>query len=212
MLEASAIAWPNAAMWRPVSSMSTSFTPAPFLGYIDGVHLHGHGHHSQGLPPGLLSFGQTSEFEYSRDMFNRAFQGWRQPSFTDVSMYDGSTPACPTRATSSRQVTDPMSIVTADLADPTLMDTLCEALARTPTTLRVIEKDDVQEAPDDSITTPSREETSTNRECSSTTAVSGPEGSKRQKLSTPLSTRAIDLADAARSSPTRRKVSSKAGN
>lgn len=195
-------------MWRPVSSMAASFTQAPVLSYTDGAHLHSH---PQAFPPSVFSYVQGPGVGHSRDSFNQAFYRWRQPSLTDISMHDYSTRACSTRASSSRQVTDPMSIVATEPPRSPIMDALCEVLAQTPKTSRASEKENSQDSREES-TTPI---TKTPANCNSldTTAVESLNGSKRQRITASASATAtataIDLEDESRRSASRRKVSSK---
>ncbi|KAK0126460.1 hypothetical protein ONS95_008058 [Cadophora gregata] len=120
VLEASSIAWPNAAMWRHVSLVGPYYAQnsSPRHG-SDGIEAHSHSpRHGQSskpafpipsagaMPPPPLFPRQPAYDPFITDHNNPAFSGWRHTSTTDTSMPDYSSTN--TRTSSSRQVSDPM--------------------------------------------------------------------------------------------------------
>ena len=121
VLEASSIAWPNAAMWRQVSLVGRYYAQhfSPRQG-SDGIEAHSHSpRHGQSsrptfpmpsvgsMPPPPLFTRQPAYDPFITDHTNNpAFSGWRHTSTTDTSMPDYSSTN--TRSSSSRQVSDPM--------------------------------------------------------------------------------------------------------
>ncbi|RFU26323.1 hypothetical protein B7463_g10014, partial [Scytalidium lignicola] len=247
VLELSAIAWPNAAMWRPVSSTAAIFAQPSLLPYVgDSVQGHGYSPHGRSQlvptyapdissqfmnPTTMACFSQQPGFE----PYNPAFHRWRQPSSSDVSMRD-----CSTRASSRRYVTDPMSVVGEEPASTQSVapeiDDLCDALKtpsrsssgqtttqrespppvrparaeledplpHTPTTEHGKGKEIIQESR--SKQDHAKEVTATSRKCSLPASATSASGAKRQKTSTPASSKAIDPEDEPRNT-SRRKVS-----
>ncbi|KAH7417327.1 hypothetical protein BKA64DRAFT_297498 [Cadophora sp. MPI-SDFR-AT-0126] len=121
VLEASSIAWPNAAMWRQVSLVGPYYAQnSPSRQGSDGIETHSHSpRHGQSnkpsfpisgvglMPPPPFFPGQPAYDPFITDHTNNpAFSGWRHTSTTDTSMPDYSSSN--TRTSSSRQVSDPM--------------------------------------------------------------------------------------------------------
>ncbi|KAF4635188.1 hypothetical protein G7Y89_g2914 [Cudoniella acicularis] len=149
VLEASSIAWPNAAMWRQVSLVgpyfAQHFSPRHSAEDVE-VHSHSPRHGNPPKPaPAISGFGslfpqngpvfpRQPTFDPFTDPTNSAFTGWRQVSSSaDVSMPDY---ASNSRSNSSRQVTDPMSISAIETQDRRFenmqmagaYESLCESL------------------------------------------------------------------------------------
>ncbi|KAH8815144.1 hypothetical protein F5884DRAFT_641437, partial [Xylogone sp. PMI_703] len=135
ILELSEIAWPNAAMWRPVSSATVLFTQ-PYTqqqicegaqGQVWSPHRRTQQHPDVGrqvmLPACVSSFSPQPNCEPLENYFNPAFRRWRQPSSSDVSMHDYST-----RAGSVRHFTDPASVIGIDRESTPTMNSLCEGV------------------------------------------------------------------------------------
>ena len=118
MLEASSIAWPNAAMWRQPSFVAPYFAQqmSPRQA-CEGSDAHGHSPRhptmsTRPVPPPGFGTMQPPEIP-TLDPFIETrppsfANGWRQSSSGDVSMHDCSNSN--TRANSSRHVTDPMLV------------------------------------------------------------------------------------------------------
>lgn len=123
VLEASSIAWPNAAMWRQVSLVGPYFAQnaSPRQGSEDiEAHSHSPRHPVAGpvpplpaplagamLPPTIPPFHRQSHYDPFTEPVHAAFAGWRHSS-ADVSMPDYSSSN--SRTTSVRQPSDPMII------------------------------------------------------------------------------------------------------
>ena len=149
VLEASAIAWPNAAMWRQVNLVGPYIAQqqqSPRKASSE-LELHGHsprrnsgvarakqpGRSQTGMPPPSNPFPRTATtFDPFTDQIHSAFTGWRQASGNDVSMPDYSSSSGHTRANSTRQVTDPMSITGETLLQDSQFDVLVEAMGTRP--------------------------------------------------------------------------------
>ena len=144
ILEASSIAWPNAAMWRQVS-FNASYLPqyvSPRHIRSTGVEAHSHSPRPRTslgrpalppptlgpmLPPGIPAFSRNAH----SDPFIEPVHPWRQSSSTDVSMPDYSSSA--SWASHSRRVTDPRMTDRPErrydtLQSPEAFESICEAL------------------------------------------------------------------------------------
>ncbi|KAH6709222.1 hypothetical protein BKA61DRAFT_678120 [Leptodontidium sp. MPI-SDFR-AT-0119] len=146
VLEASSIAWPNAAMWRQVPIVGPYFAQqfSPRQG-SDGIEVHSHSpRHRQSsrstfpnpggsMPPPPPLFPRQPAYDpFITDHTNNpAFSGWRHTSTTDTSMPDYSSSN--TRSSNSRQVSDPMQFEKTgrqfeSIQMPGAYESLCEAL------------------------------------------------------------------------------------
>ncbi|KAH7364171.1 hypothetical protein BKA65DRAFT_572413 [Rhexocercosporidium sp. MPI-PUGE-AT-0058] len=146
VLEASSIAWPNAAMWRQVSIAGPYFAQqfSPRQG-SDAIEAHSHSpRHRQSSrstfpnpgvgsmqPPPLFPRQPAYDPFVTDNTNNPAFSGWRHTSTTDTSMPDYTNSN--TRSNSSRQVSDPMQVEKTgrqfeSIQMPGAFESLCEAL------------------------------------------------------------------------------------
>lgn len=86
-----------------------------------------------GMPPPSNPFPRpAATFDPFTDQIHSAFSGWRQSSGNDVSMQDYSSSSGHTRANSTRQVTDPMSITGESLIHDNQLDSLLDAMGTCP--------------------------------------------------------------------------------
>lgn len=86
-----------------------------------------------GMPPPSNPFPRpATTFDPFTDQIHSAFSGWRQSSGNDVSMQDYSSSSGHTRANSTRQVTDPMSITGESLMPDSQLDSLLDAMGTRP--------------------------------------------------------------------------------
>ncbi|PBP19171.1 hypothetical protein BUE80_DR010046 [Diplocarpon rosae] len=143
VLEASSIAWPNAAMWRQVSLIGP-YVPQQ-LSPRQGSDIEAHSHsprHGQSLDRPLSSvvpaigsmppplFPKQPTIDPFIETSNLAFTSWRHISKSDTSMPDYSSSN--TRTSSSRQFSDPMQYERTgryeSIQMPGAFESLCEAL------------------------------------------------------------------------------------
>jgi hypothetical protein len=144
ILEASSIAWPNAAMWRQVS-FNASYLPQYISPrHIRSTEMEAHSHSPRPkaslgrptipppilgpmLPPNIPAFSRNGH----SDPFIESVHPWRQTSSTDVSMPDYSSST--SWASHSRRMTDPTMTDRPErrydtLQSPEAFESICEAL------------------------------------------------------------------------------------
>lgn len=140
VLEASSIAWPNAAMWRQVSIVGPYVAQQhqPPRKISDEMDLHSHSprHVRHHVPfPRTACPRPSTSYDPSTEPANPTFTaGTCRHTCSDTSMPDYSNTN--TRTNSSRQVTDPMSIDVPQKAEPRFAsmgapgayESVCEAL------------------------------------------------------------------------------------
>ena len=150
LLEASTIAWPNAAMWRQVPVVTTYYaqvqSPQPTLGDADTHHhsprrIQNASRHGSNLalsggnpmpPPTIPAYIRQANHDPFVDSTSQAFNLWRQPS-SDVSMPDYSKSN--SRASSMRNITDTATMPDisgrqfASLQELGAYESVCEALS-----------------------------------------------------------------------------------
>ncbi|KAK2628268.1 hypothetical protein QTJ16_002914 [Diplocarpon rosae] len=143
VLEASSIAWPNAAMWRQVSLIGP-YVPQQ-ISPRQGNDIEAHSHsprHGQSLDRPLSSvvpaigsmppplFPKQPTIDPFIETSNLALSSWRHISKSDTSMPDYSSSN--TRTSSSRQFSDPMQYERTgryeSIQMPGAFESLCEAL------------------------------------------------------------------------------------
>ncbi|CAG8982609.1 hypothetical protein HYALB_00008101 [Hymenoscyphus albidus] len=232
----SAIAWPNAAMWRQVPVVGPYYAPH-FASQQAEEDTEAHSHSPRraimAARPPLATCNMESLYNqpvYLRpsmlDPFTEpSFSGWRQSSVrqssaTDVSMPDYTKPN--TRTGSVRHFTDPMSV--SDKPDrrfeslqmPGAYETICEALmprvpVNTPQNGEPTpgRKEKMQESPR-GVEQPiigNENAAGAARKVSQPFSIANHGTNKRQRVVTPAASKVIDDEDEPRSSPAFRKTS-----
>lgn len=144
-MEASSIAWPNAAMWRQVALVAPLYNQHPSPKQVeedDEAHAHSPrksqnigflSSQSNSMPPPPAPFSKPPNFDpFTSDPTRPAFAGWRRQGVsTDTSMPDLSIDSS-VQTGSIRNVSDPMIIEKAsrnnDMQSTGAYESLCEAL------------------------------------------------------------------------------------